>query len=154
MFSLRNSRALVVALLVLPLIGVTEMASPADGDTHSPPFVCRMSFSAFGIENGACIATLISPTELLTNASCIDSNTAGKMADVTCGKETRRAKVSRVREGRIERQVFPDDPRDQTIIQSNLAIFTLYVTTHPAEHKADRKEPVGLRREDYNRGWP
>jgi dGTPase len=28
------------------------------------------------------------------------------------------------------------------------------VTTHPAEHKADRKEPVGLRREDYNRGWP
>jgi hypothetical protein len=126
MARLRNSGALCNTLVVLMSLGVTEVVLPADSDPRAPPFVCRMSFRTFGIEYGACIATLVSPTDLLTNASCIDSNTVGKMADVTCGKETRRAKVSRVREERIERQIFPGDPRDQTLIQNNLAIFSVY----------------------------
>ncbi|MHB8392220.1 MAG: hypothetical protein ACYDBH_22025, partial [Acidobacteriaceae bacterium] len=33
-------------------------------------------------------------------------------------------------------------------------ISTIKVTTHPFPHTADRKEPIGWRREDYIRGLP
>jgi hypothetical protein len=90
-----------------------------------------MSFQKNGVEYGACMGTLISPTELITNATCHGDKIRGYEAKVSCGSETRTTSMARIHDGVVDKPISPGEASDRVLVQNNLAIFSLGTAERP-----------------------
>jgi hypothetical protein len=85
--------------------------------------VCRMSYTFAGIEYATCVATLISPTALITSAGCDRAILKDKSAEATCGSETLSVRLGQTNPQFDLRDIDFRNENDQKDIDAAVAIY-------------------------------